>query len=106
MLLALFLACRHESRVLSAEACTTKCNELAGSNAAFCPRVCSATCAERCGDLMTRVGGGLAPCNDWCAMSCDDFVKTFGMRRDMCEWVVENRPSPDFTNPAFGAPAP
>ena len=83
--------------VLSADECTRQCTRAAGSDSAFCPKVCSATCAQRCGDLLRRVGSDLGTCADLCARSCDDLEKTFDFPTNMCGWMIENRPDPELT---------
>jgi hypothetical protein len=84
--------------ILSAAECTDVCVS-AGADAETCRRVCGATCNERCVDYNIRVGGGLPPCARTCAMTCTEFQETLGFSRELCAWIVENRPSPTFTSP-------
>lgn len=89
-------ACGSSSKVLPAADCEATCRAAAGSDAAFCAPVCAATCDERCYDLLGRAGAE-QQCGMVCASTCDDLAQTFDFNRELCEWIVENRPSAQYT---------
>jgi hypothetical protein len=89
--------------VLPEAECARRCVELAGSDAELCPKVCSATCYDRCSDLARRSGG--LPCDTFCSSTCADLQHQFGITGELCRWIVENKPSPTYT-PRSLEPAP
>ncbi|HEU4730813.1 MAG TPA: hypothetical protein VFT22_23115 [Kofleriaceae bacterium] len=91
------------STSLAADECARQCTDLAGSDSGFCPKVCAATCYDRCSDLARRTGG--LPCDTFCSSTCGELQHQFGIQRELCGWIVENRPSPTYT-PRSLEPAP
>ena len=61
----------------------------------LCPPACSRSCAERCGDLATRVGD-FVPCQEVCSRSCVDLEATYGVSHELCTYLVENRFDPTY----------
>ena len=79
--------------------CVAACVKVAAAESvdpALCPPVCARSCAEKCEDLATRTGGGFAPCNEVCSRSCADLEATYGMSRELCTYLVENRFDPTY----------
>ena len=79
--------------------CVAACVKAAtadGVDPGLCVGACSRSCADKCEDFATRVGGGVAPCQEVCSRSCADLEATYGMSHDLCSYLVENRFDPTY----------